>query len=395
MSIYDRFGVRTIINAKGPSTRLSGGYLDPEVTAAMTEAGNHCVDMAELQAGASKVIAEMTGAEAGIVTSGAAAGLLLGTAACMAGLAPGKMSRLPETHGIKNEVIMVRSQRNFYDHAVRTAGARIVEVGLPDRYAGAGVRDAEPWEIADAVTDQTAAVCYVAGGRSQPPLPEVVRVAHHAGVPVIVDAAGQLPPAGNLRRFLSEGADLVTFSGGKAIGGPQGSGILAGKRDLIMSAVLQHLDLDMYWEQWAPPPSLIDKSRLSGEPAHGVGRPCKVGKETIIGLLVALQRFAAETEENRTRRFQPLIQRLYTALSGVDHARIQVTGGAVPKLELHVSPDIPRTAMDLCIELERGNPSVYADASQARLGIVVFNPWCLREGDPEKIAARVKPLLRY
>lgn len=122
MSIYDRFGVRTIINAKGPSTRLSGGLLDPEVTAAMAEAASFCVDMAELQAGASKVIAQFTGAEAGIVTSGAAAGLLLGTAACMSGLTPGKMNRLPDTHDIKNEVIMVRSQRNFYDHAVRTTG---------------------------------------------------------------------------------------------------------------------------------------------------------------------------------------------------------------------------------------------------------------------------------
>jgi L-seryl-tRNA(Ser) seleniumtransferase len=395
MSIYDRFGVRTIINAKGPSTRLSGGLLDPDVTAAMTEAAGYCVDMAELQAGASKVIAEVTGAEAGIVTSGAAAGLLVGTAACIAGLAPGKMGRLPDTRGLKSEVIMVRSQRNFYDHAVRTTGARIVEVGLPDRFAGAGVRDAEAWEIEDAIGEHTAAVCYVANQRAQPPLPDVVQVAHHAGVPVIVDAAGQLPPVGNLRHFLSQGADLVTFSGGKAIGGPQGSGILAGKRDLIMSAVLQQLDLDIYWEQWAPPAALIEKQRLSGAPEHGIGRPCKVGKETVIGLLVALQKFAAESDESRTRRFQPLVQRLFKALSGVDHARLQVTGGIVPKLEMHISPDIPRSAMELCIELERGNPSIHADPSQAHAGVVIFNPWCLREEDPEKIAARVKPLLRY
>jgi D-glucosaminate-6-phosphate ammonia-lyase len=395
MSIYDRFGVRTIINAKGPATRLSGGLLDADVTAAMAEAATYCVDMAELQAAAGKVISKITGAEAGIVTSGAASGLLLGTAACIAGLAPGKMGRLPDTRGAKSEVIMVRSQRNFYDHAVRTAGARIVEVGLPDRYAGAGVRDAEPWEIEDAISEQTAAVCYVAGSRAQPPLADVVKVAHHAGVPVIVDAAGQLPPVGNLRRFLAEGADLVTFSGGKAIGGPQGSGILAGKRDLIMSAVLQQLDMDIYWEQWAPPASLIDKQRLNGAPQHGIGRPCKVGKETVIGFLVALERFAAESDESRTRRFQPMVQALYKALAGVDHARLQITTGLIPKLELHVSRDVPRSAMDLCIELERGDPSIHTDASQAQAGILIFNPWCLRDGDVEKIAARVKPLLRY
>src|SRR5688572_5886826 len=333
MSIYDRLGVRTIINAKGPSTRLSGGFLHPEVSAAMTEAGAYCVDMAELHAAAGKVIAEITGAEAGLVTSGAAAGLLLGTAACITGLDPGKMGRLPDTRGMKNEVIMVRSQRNFYDHAVRTAGAHIVEVGLPDRYSGAGVRDAEAWEIADAISPQTAAVVYVAGGAAQPPLPEVVRVAHSNGIPVIVDAAGQLPPVSNLRRFIGEGAELVTFSGGKAIGGPQGSGILAGKRDLIMSALLQHLDLDIYLEQWNPPDSIIDKHRLKGMPQHGVGRPCKIGKETIVGLLVALRRFASESDESRTRRFLALTQRLQTSLAGIDNARVQITGGLVPKVE--------------------------------------------------------------
>jgi D-glucosaminate-6-phosphate ammonia-lyase len=394
MSIYDRIGVRTIINAKGPSTRLSGGFLHPEVTAAMTEAGTYCVDMTELHAAAGKVIAEVTGAEAGIVTSGAAAGLLLGTAACMVGLNSGEMGRLPDTRGMKNQVIMVRSQRNFYDHAVRTAGAQIVEVGLPDRYAGAGVRDAEAWEIDDAITPQTAAVVYVAGGNAQPALSEVVRVAHAHNVPVLVDAAGQLPPAANLRRFNAEGADLVTFSGGKAIGGPQGSGVLAGKRDLIMSALLQHLDLDIYWEQWNPPDFLIDKHRLKGIPQHGVGRPCKVGKETIVGLLVALRRFVSESDESRAQRFRGLMQRLHASLSGIGHARIQLTEGLVPKLELHLAKEAPRTALELCIELERGNPSVHADPSRVRAGIVSFSPWCLRDEDPEKIAVRVKASLR-
>jgi L-seryl-tRNA(Ser) seleniumtransferase len=194
---------------------------------------------------------------------------------------------------------------------------------------------------------------------------------------------------------LSEGADLVAFSGGKAIGGPQGSGILAGKRDLISSALLQQLDLDIYWEQWAPPKALIDKDRLKGAPQHGIGRPCKVGKESIIGLLVALQRFVAESDEARSRRFHGLMQRLYAALSGVDHARVQLTGGSVPKIELQLAKEAPRTALDLCIELERGDPSVHADPSRVRSGIVVFSPWCMRDEDPEKIAARVKPLLRY
>jgi L-seryl-tRNA(Ser) seleniumtransferase len=186
----------------------------------------------------------------------------------------------------------------------------------------------------------------------------------------------------------------VAFSGGKAIGGPQGSGILAGKRDLIMSALLQTLDLDIYWEQWNPPDSLIDKHRLKGIPQHGVGRPCKVGKETVVGLLVALRRFASESDEARGRRFQGLMQRLHSALAGVDNARVQLTGGVVPRVELQLTSDAPRTALELCVELERGNPSVYADPSRVRAGIVSFSPWCLRDDDPDKIAARVRPLLR-
>lgn len=129
-----------------------------EVAEAMLAAARLCVDMADLQAAASRQIAAVTGAAAGYVASGALACLMLGAAACLAGLDPGRMARLPDTSGMKNQVIMVRSQRNGYDHAIRAAGASIVEVGLPDRFAGAGGRDAEPWEIADAIGEQTVAI---------------------------------------------------------------------------------------------------------------------------------------------------------------------------------------------------------------------------------------------
>jgi hypothetical protein len=119
-----------------------------------------------------------------------------------------------------------------------------------------------------------------------------------------------------------------------------------------------------------------------------------VGKEIIAGLLVALRRFASESDESRARRFQDLMQRLQTSLAGIDDARIQITGGLVPKLELQLANEAPRTALELCLELERGNPSVHVDPSRVRAGIVSFSPWCLRDDDPEKIAARVKPLLR-
>jgi D-glucosaminate-6-phosphate ammonia-lyase len=142
-NVYERLGVRTIVNASGPSTRLSGGILRPEVAAAMAEASQWCVDLAELQARASEVLADATGAESGYVTAGAAAGLMLAAAACVAKLDPARMNRLPDTAGMQNEIIIARSQRNMYDHAVVQAGAKLVEIGIPDRFSGAGVRDTQ------------------------------------------------------------------------------------------------------------------------------------------------------------------------------------------------------------------------------------------------------------
>ena len=190
MDIYRELGIDPIINAVGPATRLSGSIMHPEVAEAMRQASERCVDIAQMQARAGEIIAEITGAEAGYVTSGAAAGLLLGTAACVTGLDPGKMNRLPDTSGMKNEVIMARSHRNFYDHAVRSVGIELVEVGIADRFSGAGIRDAEGWEIEAAISERTAAIVYVAYAHTQPSLEEVVAAARKGGVPVIVDAAG-------------------------------------------------------------------------------------------------------------------------------------------------------------------------------------------------------------
>ncbi len=392
--VYTALGVPTIINAKGPSTRLSGGIMRPEVAEAMALASRHCVDMAVLEARASVLIAAATGAEAGYVTSGAAAGLLLGTAACVTGLDPGRMNRLPDTTGMRNEVVMVRSQRNLYDHALRAAGVRLVEVGLPDRYAGAGVRDAEAWEIADAIGERTAAVHWVAAAGARPALEEVVAVAHAAGVPVLVDAAAQLPPADNLRRFIAAGADLVAFSGGKAIGGPQASGILCGRRDLIMAAALQNLDLDIFFEQWAPPPELIDKARLKGLPQHGIGRACKVGKEEIVGLLTALRLFLEENAEARRARWRRLMQELADGIAGLAGTEVRLQGeDEVPQLVLEVQPTARVGALELMDRLETGTPAIFADPFAVHDGRVRFGPMSLKDGEPALIAERIRTIL--
>jgi L-seryl-tRNA(Ser) seleniumtransferase len=393
-TIYERLGVRSIINAKGPSTRLSGGPMRAEVAEAMVEASRHCVEMAELQARASEIIAEITGAEAGLVTAGAAASLLLGTAACVTGLDAGRMNRLPDTDGMANEVVMVRSQRNFYDHMIRAVGVRVVEVGLPDRYPGAGARDAEAWEIADALSEATAAVIWVAAPNARPRLEQVVEVAHAAGVPVLVDAAAQLPPASNLRRFLDAGADLVTFSGGKAIGGPQASGILCGRRYLIMAAALQTLDLDVFYDLWAPPMHFVDKTRLKGLPQHGIGRGCKVGKEEIVGLLTALRLFVEEDGDARRARWRALIQELADGLAGLPHARISLLeDGEVPLLALDLEPAAGLGALELMRRLEQGAPAVFADPAAIDQGRILFGPMSLKDGEPARVAERLRGLL--
>ncbi len=380
-------GARRIINAYGTNTRLSGGVLAPEVTDAMAAAARGCVEMHDIQAAASRAIAEATGAEAGIVTAGAAAAQMLGAAACMARLDPAAMNRLPDSAGLPNEFIVSRSQRNMYDRALRVAGGVIVEVGIPDRLSGPGVRDASAGEIAEAITPRTAAVFHLAGGNAEPPLADIVHVAHARGIPVLVDAAAQLPPVENLRRFIAEGADLVCFSGGKAIGGPQASGILAGRRDLVSSALVQMLDLDLPDAQFAAPPEFAPLNQLRYLPHHGIGRVAKVGKEEIVGLITALRRFVAEDPAARTARWT---------------ARLEVLRGAVPRATLlpdGAKPGLPllelrfahRAAAEAAeAALRARDPAVHLDASRIRGGVLAVNPIALDDDDLPLLAAALK-----
>jgi L-seryl-tRNA(Ser) seleniumtransferase len=393
-SVYQRLRVRTIVNASGPSTRLSGGIMRAEVAAAMADASQWCVDVAELQGRASEILAQVSGAEAGYVTAGASAALMLASAACLAGLDPGKMNRLPDTTGMANEVVMARSQRNMYDRAVAQAGAKLVEVGIPDRFSGAGVRDAQVWEYEDALSDRTAAILWVAQPHSEPGLAEIVALARRHAVPVIVDAAGQLPPAQNLKRFIAEGADLVAFSGGKAIGGPQASGILIGRRDLIQSAALQQLDHDTHFDQWSPPASLFDKNELVGLPASGIGRAAKCGKEEIVGLLTALELFLAEDSDQRHKLLLTICEEVADGLkdiAGITVTLADGTGGRGPSVQVAVhANELGLTAREVVKRLQDGEPSVHANHSRVRDGIVVFGPTCMKPGDAAVVVRRVR-----
>jgi L-seryl-tRNA(Ser) seleniumtransferase len=363
----------------------------PEVLAAMAEAAASFVPIDDLQARAGEVIAGVTGAEAGYVVTGAAAGLSLGVAACVAGMDVAAMDRLPDTTGLKSEVVVQRGHRNAYDHAIRAAGVRMVEVGYLG-YPGAG--GTAPWQIAAAITERTAAVaCPILDTPGTVPLRQVCAIAHERGVPVIVDAAAELPPRSNLRRFIEEGADLVVFSGGKAIAGPQASGILAGRADLIASVALQHQDMDVRPETWSWRP-LLAAGALAGVPHQGFGRSMKVGREEIVGLITALRRYVAGSDEADLARWQCLLDPIEGALTdvpGIAVTRYVPAHKPVPLLRIALAGDVDGDrAYPLVNALLAGEPAIAIDQSHAELGRVTVNPMALTPEEVEHIARRLR-----
>lgn len=399
-TIYEELGVPHVINATGTKTRIGGSRIREEAVEAMQRASEAFVRLSDLQAVASNRIQEATGAEAGYVTSGAASALTLAAAASIVGDDIGRMARLPDTEGVPDQIVMPRTHRTGYDHALRAAGADIVDVGTNDRYLGTGSRNVEPWEIADAISEETAAVAYVAKPYTVPPLETVVEIAHDHDVPVIVDAAAELPPKANLSAFTEAGADLVAFSGGKAIRGPQTTGILAGRRDLVESVALQHLDMHAAEEVWEPPATLVDIDRYGGVPRQGIGRPMKVGKEELAGLITALDSFLEEDHEARKREWRERAQGLKATLGSVPGLSTVLTaddGTAVaPEVRVRVDPsEAGVTATEVVAGLRREQPRVFVGADALPEDVFTINPMCLRDDEIayviERIEAQVSP----
>jgi len=342
MNVFERLGVRTLINARGEATRFGGALMEQETIEAISEAARYSVRIDELQAAASKIIARITGAEAGYVTSGASAATTLATAACLAGLDIARMNLLPDTSNMPNEVLMDHRHRQGYDHAIRAAGAKIVNVGMPNsRIMADEIHTTKKWEFESAITERTVAMAYYYVPQMNPlqeviSLEEVIDVSHKYNIPLIVDAAEQVPPVENLRKFISMGATLVLYSGGKGIRGPQNSGILCGPRDLIASVALQNMDTAMInFDTWDPPPSLIPKEKLRGVPQQGIGRGMKASKEVIVGLLVALERMTEKKSINDIkqlrRRLEHIAERV-RSVSGVETDINELVPGGYPLL---------------------------------------------------------------
>ena len=397
--IYAALGVRRRINAAGTLTRLGGKPMAAEVSAAMAAAARHAVDMAELQAAASRSIARITGAEAGMVTCGAAAALTLAAAASMTRWDIARMAALPHAEAFPHEILIPRTHRTGYAHALSAAGARLVDIGHNDRGTGAGVRGLEAWEIEAAITPRSAAFAFSANPGNFDDLALVVTVCKPRGLPVIVDAAAQLPPKRNLRRFIEQGADLVAFSGGKAIGGPQASGILAGRGDLVGAALVQQLDMDVSPGTWSPP-GLIDRAALKGVPHHGLGRGFKVGKEEIVGLLAALERFAADDDEAANAGLEERLRHIAAQLGAAAGLSTRVLpareAGRVPHLHLRIDPAVAGTdALSLSRRLQEGDPPVHLSERLAAQDILIVDLQALApEDDAEVVAALRRGLAR-
>ena len=293
--VYKSLGVRPAITASGATTMYGGSKLRPEVYDAMNKASSVMVNIDELNIKAGEAIADMIGAEAAMITSGSGGGLILQAAACIAGSDPAKMSKLPDTTGMKNEIIIHKSHRFAYDQLYRAAGAKLVDIGD-------GLR-VHPWMLENAINENTAAVAYLHCNfvsRRALTLKTVVEIAHSRNVPVIVDAASTLPPRSNFTKHIAEGADLVQFSGGKGVRGPQGTGILLGKKELI------------------------DAAYANASPHQFIGRGMKVAKEEIIGLVEALRIFLDEDENEQMERYQKMCEKVLDAFVEVPDLKVEI-----------------------------------------------------------------------
>jgi L-seryl-tRNA(Ser) seleniumtransferase len=267
-------------------------------------------------------------------------------------------------------------------------------VGFHEIVAGAGVRRAEVWEFETAFGPQTAGVLYVHDAHARPPLRELVAAAHAHRLPVLVDAAGELPPRSNLKDILATGADLVAFSGGKAIRGPQGTGILAGRRDLIGAAAVQMLDLDDHYELWEPPANLIDKAKLRGMPRHGIGRGFKVAKEQIAALMTGLRLFTCGAYDAELPAMRRWLEGIAASLEGLParcRLLVPADGQSLPILEVTLDEAaLGRPALEVCRRLRRGRPAVQVGHGALHEGKLLINPLNLNEERAAVLARRLR-----
>lgn len=364
---YEELGVTTVINCEGTMTMLGGSLPHPELEAVMTMAGRHFVSIPELEVAAGKRIAEMLKLPDGftaLVTSGAAAAIQSGLAGILTGGNEALIRQLPDLTGMKSEVIIQKSHRNPFDHQLRSTGIKLVEIETPD-------------QLRAAVNERTAMMHFsnFANAAGQIKVDEWVKLAKQYNIPCLNDAAADTPPVSHLWDYTNMGYDLVTFSGGKAIRGPQCAGLLIGRKDMVANALLNdspHEDT--------------------------LGRSQKVGKEEILGMVKALELFLAEDHEALAKEWQERLEgisREITKVPGVS------TSFFVPDIANHVphmsitwdAARISLTPAQASKLLRSSKPSIVIGGGEGRPGLAM-NSFMLQPGEDKIVAEQLSRVLR-
>lgn len=368
--IYEQLGVKPLINAAGNQTVLGGSRLSPNVLQAMMEANRYYVDMKELLQRSGEVIADLLDAPAALVTSGCAAAITLGTAAILSGNDPEKIERLPNVTGIKHEVLIQKRQRYKYDRCVTLAGAKLIEVGDES--------GTTPDQLGAAFSSDTAAILYPApgGGEGMLPLEEVIDLGNQHGVPVIVDAAMQIYPLEKMKRYAQMGAGVVGF-GAKYFGGPNSTGLLCGRADLVETALLH---------------SFIG---FETSPYRTLGRPLKLDRQEVVAVVVALREWFEMDHEARFAEHLRKAEVIRQALDNLPHVTATPYAdeqGLYVGLSLTLDEKaMGRSAEEIVKALGEGSPGItlYYSAN-----VIQVNASPLSDGDEQVVAERLQALLR-
>ena len=359
---FRELGVRPFINAAGTYTAMTASLMPPQVIDAITYASRHYVMLDELHDRVGARIATLLRCEAAMVTSGAASALTLGTAGVLTGTDPRKVVDLPNLAGMKSEVIVQKAHRFGYEHAVRNCGVRLVEVETRE-------------EMERAIGPQTAMMLFYNNNNGEGRIrdEEFVEIGRKHGVPTLNDAAADVPPVENLWKYTKMGFDLVAFSGGKGLRGPQSAGLLLGRRDLIAAA------------------------RLSAPPnGNTVGRGMKVNKEEMVGMLAALELYLATDHAAELRDFEARADAIRAAAAGVAGVKADVF---VPEVANHVphvriSWDAAQhrlTAADVVGKLRAGEPSI---GTRSEGDALIVGVWMMRPGEEKIVARRLRDVLQ-
>ena len=360
---YQRLlGLRPFINASGNSTTLGGSVMPTDVVEAMAAAARSFIDLNALHRKAGEKLAEMIGVEAAFISCGASSGVAMCAAACMTKGDPERVASLPHTEAFPDEfVISLIDPHVFVHQGIESVGGKLVKVGSRT--------DASTADMVAAIGPRTAAVVLFYGLQSKQDLAELASAASERGVPVIVDAAAQLPPRSNLTSLLDLGASAVVFSGGKAIRGPQSTGLVLGQADLVEAV------------------------RLNANPFTAIGRGMKVGKEEIVGLVAAVELFLAADEEEELARWRKDLEAIAAVLNTIDGVQAEVGSkghaaapAAVARGYVTFDPAKTPPAASIIDQLLAGEPSI---AMRADGEAIVIDPMTMLPGDADVVAKRM------